>query len=562
GNGNTARAQSRKVASALRHRYQLEYQFSEPTVVFDVINAILAHVGRNNSQFAPSEKEMMEKFFHELFGGLFGLENPAAVSSPTEDEAVADVEIEAEAETKVEVLTESDAGSAIAAVSSPVCDATADGHVVPEAEANSAAAASPAAVNGGVSPAGEKARDDAVTEGQDKSGPDAMEVDQDASLAAASSSAVKAQHNGDNAVSKPSTPGLISSRSWIQIGSSKHDTSAAPATGLPSKSVSRAFYTNSSYYVFLRLFQILYERFSKLRELGPECQGKVQQAQQAQSVATKLGMRAQSEVLKGYDLENTDFYAIFLELVDQFLQGQLDTNSFDEGMRVLYGTHAYRILTVDKVMQAVSKNIQHLISDGRCVDILELFTTLPAVHELSPLRSHIAYRMKVEALVGADEHVFRVGYIYSSQTMAIQLLRREDITLDEAVTEEERWAYYVDSYVLFEPTEGVGRATQERPRPYLSRHLHPDECDYVISSRSNLEIKIAVNTYKLCFLTGTEDIYANHSRRAKLLLPLQGEKEEEGESVTSASALNASAVAARKAYNEAWSERTGKWHEW
>ncbi|KAJ1886469.1 hypothetical protein LPJ66_009614, partial [Kickxella alabastrina] len=88
-------------------------------------------------------------------------------------------------------------------------------------------------------------------------------------------------------------------------------------------------------------------------------------------------------------------------------------------------------------------------------------------------------------------------------------------------------------------------------------------CDYVISSRSNLEIKIAVNTYKLCFLTGTEDIYANHSRRAKLLLlPLQGEKEEEGESVASASALNASAVAARKAYDEAWSERTGKWHEW
>ncbi|KAJ1891787.1 hypothetical protein LPJ66_006720, partial [Kickxella alabastrina] len=448
GNTNTARAQSRKVASALRHRYQLEYQFSEPTVVFDVINAILAHVGRNNSQFAPSEKEMMEKFFHELFGGLFGLENPAAVSSPTEGEAVADVEIEAEAETKLEALTESDAGSAIVAVASaPVSDATADSHVVPEAEFNgAAAAASPAAVNGGVSPAGEKAQDDAVTGGQDKSGANVMEVDQDPSLAAASISAVKAQQNGDDAVSKPSTPGLISSRSWIQIGSSKRDASAAPAAGLPSKSVSRAFYTNSSYYVFLRLFQILYERFSKLRELGPECQGKVQQAQQAQSVATKLGMRAQSEVLKGYDLENTDFYAIFLELVDQFLQGQLDTNSFDEGMRVLYGTHAYRILTVDKVVQAVSKNIQHLISDGRCVDILELFTTLPSVHELSPLRSHIAYRMKVEALVGADEHVFRVGYIYSPQTMAIQLLRREDITLDEAVTEEERWAYYVDSY--------------------------------------------------------------------------------------------------------------------
>ncbi|KAJ1813029.1 hypothetical protein LPJ56_003607 [Coemansia sp. RSA 2599] len=123
--------------------------------------------------------------------------------------------------------------------------------------------------------------------------------------------------------------------------------------------------------------------------------------------------------------------------------------------------------------------------------------------------------------------------------MAVQLLRREDITLDEAVTEEERWAYYVDSYVLFEPTEGVGRSTQSRPRPYLSRHLHPDECDYVISSRSNLEIKIAVNTYKLCFLTGTEDIYANHSRRSVL--------------------TNA---ATQKAYDDQWSERSSGWHRW
>ncbi|KAJ1863257.1 hypothetical protein LPJ73_000565 [Coemansia sp. RSA 2703] len=337
---------------------------------------------------------------------------------------------------------------------------------------------------------------------------------------------------------KPSTPGLISSRSWIQINSSKRDASAAPTLSSTGKSVSRAFYTNSNYYVFLRLFQILYERFNRLRELAPECQEIARQAQQAQSVAAKLGLRAQTDILKGFNLENTDYYSIFLELVDQFLQGQLEANNFDESMRVLFGVNAYRILTVDKVVQAISKSIQHIISDSRCIDILELFTTLPAVHEQSPLRSHIAYRMKVEALVGADEHVFRIDYIYESQTMAIQLLRREDITLDEAVTEEERWAYYVDSYVLFEPTEGVGRPAQSRPRPYLSRHLHPDECDYAISSRSNLEIKIAVNTYKLCFLTGTEDIYANHTRRAL---------------------LRDSSV--KDAYDSQWSTRASRWQD-
>ncbi|KAJ2610085.1 hypothetical protein EV177_004146 [Coemansia sp. RSA 1804] len=527
GNGYSAasiRRQNRKVASALRHRYQLEYRFSEATVIADVINSILAHVGRHNSQFAPSEKEVMERFFHELFGGLFGVENSMVADGTadgSDDEKMDSTSAEPETNGVGSNGTPSDVkpGESEESSNNPVNgtsdDLKKDGHNSVDADPKKDA---------------------------DKS---AMCVDKASDDSAAGSAL---QNNGTDSAkapgvsqdnSKPSTPGLISSRSWIQIGLSNRDASATPALNIPAKSMSRAFYTNSNYYVFLRLFQILYERFDRLRELGPEYQNKAIMMQQGQSAATKLGLRPQLDILKQYDLEHTDYYTIFLELVDQFLQGQLDTNVFEEAMRVMYGINAYKILTVDKVVQAISKNIQHLISDTRCVDILELFTTLPPVHEQSPLRSHIAYRMKVEALVGADEHVFRIDYIYDSQTMTIQLLRREDITLDEAVTEEERWAYYVDSYVLFEPTEGVPRLQQSRPRPYLPRHLHADEGDYVISSRSNLEIKIAVNTYKLCFLTGTEDIYANHTRRAALH----------------------SKPALKKAYEEQWDARTRRWHE-
>ncbi|PIA17057.1 hypothetical protein COEREDRAFT_41417 [Coemansia reversa NRRL 1564] len=474
----TARAQNRKVTSALRHRYQLEYRFSESTVIADVINAILAHVGRQNSQFAPTEKEMMERFFHELFGGLLGIESPDHLQSVSDNE---------------ENPSDEDVETGVADKISTVTPAV-NGH----------------ALNGNVD----------TTKAEESNNGDSMAI----------TDAVAATAVADTPTDPKDTLLDAASGDAMDIDKSNGD----------NKDVSRAFYTNSSYYVFLRLFQVLYERFNRLRELGPECQTKVIQAHQSQSVATKLGLRPELDVLKPYDLEHTDYYAIFLELVDQFLQGQLENNSFDEAMRVMYGINAYKILTVDKVVQAISKSIQNLINDTRCIDILELFTTLPPVHEQSPLRSHIAYRMKVEALVGADEHVFRVDYIYDSQTMTIQLLRREDITLDEAVTEEERWAYYVDSYVLFEPTEGVPQLLQLRPRPYLRRHLHADECDYVISSRSNLEIKIAVNTYKLCFLTGTEDIYANHSRRAQL----------------------ATDKAAQSACKEQWATRTQKWHEW
>ncbi|KAJ2473489.1 hypothetical protein GGI02_000807 [Coemansia sp. RSA 2322] len=538
-----ARSLNRKVSLALRHRYQLEFQFAVPTVIADVINAILAHVGRHNSQFAPPEKELMEKFFHELFGGLLGVENTtppcSAGAKESPDSGASDDEtsnrLRAQATTPNGVATNGTTTTA-KVNGTPSAEPHLDNGVLAESATVDADAASNSA----------------------KSPTEAMEVDSAADSTGTGANADSAASNKAVPVvstancdspqapqpmdegSKPSTPGLISSRSWIQISpGNSWDLSSGVAPGLTAKSMSRAFYTNSSFYVFMRLFQILYERFNRLREIGSECQTRSTQAQQAQSAANKLGLQVPNDVLKDYDMENTEYYTIFLELVDQFLQGQLEANSFDEAMRVMYGINAYRILTVDKVVQAIAKNIQQLISDSRSVDILDLFTALPPVHEQSPLRSHIAYRMKVEALVGADEHVFRIDYIYESQTMTIQLLRREDITLDEAVTEEERWAYYVDSYVLFEPTEGVPRLQQSRPRPYLSRHLHADECDYAISSRSNLEIKIAVNTYKLCFLTGTEDIYVNHTRRAVL-----------------------ENAAAKTAYDEQWVARTNKWHQW
>ncbi|KAJ2057390.1 hypothetical protein GGI17_005671 [Coemansia sp. S146] len=539
----SARNLNRKVALALRHRYQLEYQFSVPTVIADVINAILAHVGKHNSQFAPPEKELMEKFFHELFGGLLSVENPAPPCAVGSKESASPGASDDEARQSVQQRPTAN-GSA-APTNGVVSAAKVNG--TPGIKENGplggteSEAAAPASADADSKLSGEAMDVDGAA-GQDTADTNAN------STVAASTGAPEVSDTPQGVQSlptdegsKPSTPGLISSRSWIQIGPANNWDMATAVTpsGLAAKSMSRAFYTNSNYYLFMRLFQILYERFNRLRELGPECQNKVTQAQQAQSVANKLGLLSPNEVLKDYDLEHTDYYTIFLELVDQFLQGQLETNSFEEAMRVMYGINAYKILTVDKVVQAIAKNIQQLISDTRSVDILDLFTALPPVHEQSPLRSHIAYRMKVEALVGADEHVFRIDYIYESQTMTIQLLRREDITLDEAVTEEERWAYYVDSYVLFEPTEGVPRLQQSRPRPYLSRHLHADECDYDISSRSSLEIKIAVNTYKLCFLTGTEDIYANHTRRVAL-----------------------TDAAAKTAYDERWGARTSKWRQW
>jgi hypothetical protein len=87
--------------------------------------------------------------------------------------------------------------------------------------------------------------------------------------------------------------------------------------------------------------------------------------------------------------------------------------------------------------------------------------------------------------------------------LGIQLLNKEDLTLDQATTREEQWAYYVDSYYMHADTEGV--PTDMLAPPWLRRsapsHL-PSEQSQVLNE---LQVKICLNTYKLFYLVNTED---------------------------------------------------------
>src|SRR5690554_7210198 len=91
--------------------------------------------------------------------------------------------------------------------------------------------------------------------------------------------------------------------------------------------------------------------------------------------------------------------------------------------------------------------------------------------------------------------------------MSIQLLSKNDYTLDTAISSEEKWGYYIDSYVLLTPTEGVLPSTFPT---FLKRNLPahiPDEPPQDIITHSGLEVKICINTYKIFFVNSTEDFF-------------------------------------------------------
>ena len=84
------------------------------------------------------------------------------------------------------------------------------------------------------------------------------------------------------------------------------------------------------------------------------------------------------------------------------------------------------------------------------------------------------------------------------------MLNKEDLTLDQATTREEQWAYYVDSYYMHADTEGV--ATELLSAPWLRRSVTSN--DFPLDANlfiNELQVKICLNTYKLFYLVNTED---------------------------------------------------------
>ena len=91
--------------------------------------------------------------------------------------------------------------------------------------------------------------------------------------------------------------------------------------------------------------------------------------------------------------------------------------------------------------------------------------------------------------------------------LTIQLLGKEDQVTDDTFTAEEKWAFYVDQFVQLSTNEKLADKHRE---PFLKRNLPHSvgrEPPQNVETRSGLELKICMNTYKIFFVDNTEDYF-------------------------------------------------------
>lgn len=55
------------------------------------------------------------------------------------------------------------------------------------------------------------------------------------------------------------------------------------------------------------------------------------------------------------------YYSHFLEMVRNFLDGNLETVSYEEQLRDMFGIHAYVGFTMDKIIQNIVRQVRRML---------------------------------------------------------------------------------------------------------------------------------------------------------------------------------------------------------
>ncbi|KAH6900820.1 hypothetical protein BKA70DRAFT_1388716 [Coprinopsis sp. MPI-PUGE-AT-0042] len=250
------------------------------------------------------------------------------------------------------------------------------------------------------------------------------------------------------------------------------------------------FFTNTIFYVLIRLIQVLVARLTLFKELSAEiAEG------QTTTVNNPMGLPVSKEY----------YYEVLLDSCERLFDNELETPAFEEQMRAAFGIkNAYKIFTIDKVISALIKQVQSVFADSKSQDLLELLKRERSLNAPTT-QDQINSRRSTEKVLGPDENLFRVDWLSDSKTITIQLIGKDDSSFDDSEVLTGRWQSYIDSYVSADATSGVSQSKMKSP--FLRRNIPASlrESQPSVASVDNLEIKVCIRTYRLFYVSKSED---------------------------------------------------------
>ncbi|XP_048828741.1 SIN3 transcription regulator family member Aa [Brienomyrus brachyistius] len=295
------------------------------------------------------------------------------------------------------------------------------------------------------------------------------------------------------------------------------------------------FFVNNNWYILLRLHQTLCSRLLRIynqaeRQIEEDCRERDWEREVLGLKREKGDTPAvQLRLKEPMDIEVEDYYSAFLEMVRNLLDGNMDSTQYEDSLREMFTIHAYIAFTMDKLVQSIVRQLQHIVSDEICVQVTDLYlaecsntaTGGSLSAQASRAAPEAAYQRKAEQLM-SDENCFKLMFIKSSGQvhLSVELLDTDEDNSDEPM-ETERWSDYVGRYLNSASTSPELREHLAQKPVFLPRNLRRiRKCQRgwgqqekeakeggkkVVEGAENMECMFKLNSYKMVYVFKSED---------------------------------------------------------
>uniref|UniRef100_A0A8C9YL14 Paired amphipathic helix protein Sin3b n=1 Tax=Sander lucioperca TaxID=283035 RepID=A0A8C9YL14_SANLU len=267
------------------------------------------------------------------------------------------------------------------------------------------------------------------------------------------------------------------------------------------------FFVNNNWYFFLRLHQTLCTRLLRvyrqaerqlLEHRAEQSRERLLMAEGRREKACDLAMELRLKQPSEVELE--EYYPAFLDMVRSLLDGNLDSTQYEDTLREMFTIHAYIGFTIDKVIHNIIRQLQHLVSDEVCLQVVDLYLAErkrgAAGGNLSSQCVRAAwetsYQWKAERVM-AEENCFK-GRV----TMTIELLDTEEAQADDPLDVQVNTHLQTDWNLRRFRRWQVRQVEAMRCRREWHRQLG-------VENAGSLDCRFKLNTHKMVFVMNSED---------------------------------------------------------
>ena len=150
-------------------------------------------------------------------------------------------------------------------------------------------------------------------------------------------------------------------------------------------------------------------------------------------------------------------------MIKQVLDGNLDTNQYEDMLREMFGIHAYIAFTMDKVVQNIVRQLQHIVCDESCQQCTDLYmdeskngaTGGHCATAHTRIGPEAGYQKKAEQLL-CDENCFKLILYKGEGKLCIEMVDTDSDETGDEMEQIEKWSEYVERY-----TREIGNISED-----------------------------------------------------------------------------------------------------